>query len=94
MTEHAIKKKDYYWTFAALMALLALTVGLAYLNMGPFNIVVAMAIAVTKALLVVLFFMHAKTSDKLVWVFIAAGLTWLAILIGGTAHDVLTRGWF
>jgi cytochrome c oxidase subunit 4 len=94
MAEHAIGKKDYYYTFAALMVLLLLTVIFAYLNLGPFNIVVALAIAITKAALVVLFFMHAKASERLVWVFISAGLVWLIILIGGTAQDVLTRGWF
>lgn len=94
MAEHAIGKKDYYYTFIALMVLLAMTLGIAYIDLGPFNIVVALAIAITKATLVVLFFMHAKTSERLVWVFISAGLVWLIILIAGTAHDVLTRDWF
>ena len=94
MTEHAITKRNYYVTFAALLVLLLVTVGAAYLNLGPFNIVLMLAIAATKALLVILFFMHAGTSDKLVWVFIVAAVVWLLVLIGGTAQDVLTRGWF
>ena len=94
MAEHATTKRDYYFTFAALMALLAVTVAVAYLHLGPFNIVAALTIAVIKALLVILFFMHVNGGDRLVWVFIVASLVWLTIMIAGTAHDVLTRNWF
>jgi cytochrome c oxidase subunit 4 len=94
MSDHAITPRTYYVVFAVLMVLLLATIAVAYIHLGPFNIVAALAIAITKALLVVLYFMHARTSDRLVWVFIAAGLVWLVILLGGTAHDVLTRGWF
>ena len=50
--------------------------------------------AIAKATLVVMFFMHAKGGNRLVWIFIAAGVVWLVILIAGSMHDVLTRGWF
>lgn len=92
--EPAARKKEYLLTFWALMALLVVTVAIAFVHLGPFNMIVALAIAIFKALLVIMFFMHAKSSDRLVWVFICAGVVWLIILIGGTAHDVLTRGWF
>lgn len=94
MSEHEITPRTYYYTFAALMALLVATVAAAYVPLGPYNIVLALAIGVTKATLVILFFMHAKSSDRLVWVYISAAVVWLIILIGGTAHDVLTRGWY
>ena len=81
----------YFRVTGALFALLALTVGLAFVDMGPFNIVVAMTIAFVKALLVVLFFMHVKYSSKLVMLFAAAGVFWLAILFMFTLSDFLTR---
>jgi cytochrome c oxidase subunit 4 len=52
---------------------------------------VALTIAVVKALLVILYFMHVRYSDKLTWVFAAAGFFWLLILIGGTMDDVIRR---
>lgn len=94
MTKHETTQKTLYATFAALMVLLVATVAAAYLPLGPFNIALAMAIGITKALLVILIFMEARSSDRLVWVFIAAAVTWLLILIGGTAQEVLTRGWY
>lgn len=94
MTEHEVTPKTYLYTFTALMVLLVVTVAAAFVPLGPFNIFVALAIAVTKSTLVILFFMHAKGSDRLVWVFITASVVWLIILIGGTAHDILTRNLF
>jgi len=58
---------------------------------GSLNTMVALAIAVGKALLVILYFMHVRYSDRLTWVFASAGFFWLLILIGGTMDDVLTR---
>lgn len=55
------------------------------------NNVAAITIAVGKALLVILYFMHVRYSDRLTWVFVGAGFFWLVILIGGTMDDVLTR---
>jgi cytochrome c oxidase subunit 4 len=43
---------------------------------------------------VILYFMHIRYSDRLTWVFVAAGFFWLLILIGGTMDDLLTRNWF
>lgn len=61
---------------------------------GGLNAVIALAIAVLKALLVILYFMHARYSSRLTWVFAGAGFFWLMILIGGTMDDFLTRNWF
>src|SRR3954469_13245970 len=93
MSEH-ITKTTYYKVFAALMVLLVITVGATYLPWGSrIGIVIAMAVAVTKATLVVLYFMHIKGSSGLTKVFVVAGLAWLAILMGITLADYLTRPW-
>ena len=75
------------------MALLAATVGAAYLNLGVFNPITAVSIAIAKALLVILFFMHVRYSDNVTRLYVAAGFFWLAILLGLTLSDYLTRAW-
>ena len=101
MSEHPIEHRDdhvhvvsravYFAIAAALMVLLVLTYAAAQIDLGPFNIVVALAIALVKAGLVVTFFMEAKWSSRLTWLFAGAGLLWLFLLIGGILEDVLTR---
>jgi len=93
MSGHIIPRKTYFTIFGILMVLLVLTIVLAEIDMGPFNIVIAMAIAVTKALLVLLYFMHVRYSSKLTWVFASAGVFWLIIMIGITFSDYISRGW-
>ena len=88
---HVVPRKIYFAVAAALMVLLVLTYAAAQIDLGPFNIVVALAIALVKAGLVVTFFMEAKWSSKLVWLFAGAGLLWLFLLIGGILDDFLTR---
>jgi cytochrome c oxidase subunit 4 len=90
---HALPTSSYYAVYAALLALLALTVGAAYIDLGRFNFFISLAIAVAKALLIALIFMHVRYSEKLVWVFAAAGFFWLAILIALSLNDYFTRGW-
>jgi cytochrome c oxidase subunit 4 len=83
-----------YWkTCAALMALLAMTWTIGYINLGMFNVIIALAIAITKALLVALFFMHIKGSSRLLHLAMAVGVIWLIILLSLTLGDYLTRGW-
>jgi cytochrome c oxidase subunit 4 len=79
--------------FAALLALTALTVGVTYIHMGRFNLVVALLIAVTKASLVVLFFMNVRNSSPLTKLFVVAGLFWMGLLIILTFSDYISRGW-
>jgi cytochrome c oxidase subunit 4 len=93
MSEHVIPKKVYFSVFAALMVLLALTVWVARLPLGAFNIYVAMSIAVVKAVLVVLYFMHVRYSSRLIWVVAGAGFVWLLLLFGLTMADYTTRAW-
>lgn len=91
MAEHVSSPRLYVMVFAALMVLTVLTVWVAYFDFGVLNDVVALTIAMTKALLVVLFFMHVKYSTRLTAITAVAGLIWLGILIGLTLNDYLTR---
>jgi cytochrome c oxidase subunit 4 len=84
--------KLYWINFFALALLLALTWGLGYINFGGFNLVIALAIAVTKALLIVLFFMHIKWSSRLLHLAASAGLIWLLIMLVLTLADYHGRG--
>lgn len=85
--------RRYIRTGAALMCLLVLTVVLAHAPLGPFSTIVALAIAATKAVLVGAFFMHLKFERPIVRLFALSGAAWLALLIGLTLTDVITRGW-
>lgn len=93
MNSPIVSKKAYFSIWASLMVLLFLTWGVAQFNLGPFNVVAALAIAVTKMLLVILFFMHVRYSTRLTWLFVAAGFIWLLLMIDLTLGDYLTRGW-
>ncbi len=93
MSEHIVPVKTYVGIFIALLCFTALTTGVAYIDLGAFNTVAALAIAGVKMLLVVLFFMHVKYSGRLVQVFILTGVLFLAILVTFTLADELTRNW-
>ena len=93
MSGHVVPKKLYILVFAALIGLTGLTTGVAFINLGKWNAVAALAIAVCKASLVVLFFMHLRWSSNLLRIVVASSLLWLAILIGLTISDVFTRDW-
>ncbi|MEX2260805.1 MAG: cytochrome C oxidase subunit IV family protein [Bryobacteraceae bacterium] len=93
MSDHIVPKKLYYMIFGALIALTLVTVGASFIDLGPFNNVVALTIAVVKALLVVLFFMHVRYSTRLTKLVVASGFLWLGILIFITLTDYLSRGW-
>jgi cytochrome c oxidase subunit IV len=90
---HVAPKILYYAIFMALLVGTGLTVGVAFLDLGFFNNVVMLAIACTKALLVILFFMHVRWSTPLTWVVAGAGFFWLLILFSITMTDYLSRGW-
>jgi cytochrome c oxidase subunit 4 len=91
--EHVVPRRVYYLIFAALIACTALTVAVSFVDLGPINAVVALTIAVLKATLVVLFFMHVKYSTRLTWLVIAGSVFWLGILLALTFSDYLTRAW-
>lgn len=93
MEHHVIPRPFYYRIFAVLMGLTAVTVGVAFVDLGPLNTFLALAIALSKALLVMLFFMHVRYSSRLIWVCVAAGFFWLALLLTLLMSDYLSRGW-
>lgn len=88
---HIVPLSTYYAIFAALMVGTAITVWVAFIDLGALNTVVALAIACTKATLVVLYFMHVKYSSKLTWAVVAGSVFWLLIMLALTYNDYLTR---
>src|SRR5262245_8938885 len=93
MSEHIIPPRVYFTVFGALMVMLAVTVGVAYIHLGKWNVIAAMTIAVTKAVLIILYFMHVRYSSRLSWVWVGAGFFWLIIMFALTFSDYLTRAW-
>jgi cytochrome c oxidase subunit 4 len=93
MSEHIVPVKIYVAVFAALMVLTATTTAVSSIDLGPWNTVVALGIAIVKATLVVLFFMHVKYSPRLTSAVILGGVFWLLILLTLTLSDFATRGW-
>ena len=90
-SEHIVPPTTYLVIILTLLFLTGTTVWAAFVNLGRFNIVVALAIATLKATLVVLFFMHAKYSPTRTKLIILAGIFWLALLLGMTLSDYITR---
>jgi len=93
--EHTTHSQGFYIAIGiGLLIGTATTVGAAFVNLGPFNPVVALLIATIKATVVVLFFMHVKgASEKLTGVIVVAGFFFLAILLSLSLADYLTRSW-
>jgi len=90
---HVVPVKTYLTIFAALMIFTAITVAVAFVDLGPLNNIVMLGIAVVKATLVVLFFMHVRYSTRLIPVVAVGGFLWLLILFGYTMSDYVSRGW-
>ena len=88
---HVAPKSQLFAVFAALMVLTVVTVLVSRVDLGNLNLPVALAVAVTKALLVILIFMEVKYSPKLVQVTAAAGFLFFGILILYTMTDYLSR---
>jgi cytochrome c oxidase subunit IV len=93
--EHTTHSQGFYLLIGiTLLVLTATTVGAAFVNLGPFNPVIALLIATIKATLVVLFFMHVKgASEKLTGAVVVSGFFFLAILLSLSLADYLTRSW-
>jgi cytochrome c oxidase subunit IV len=92
MTHQVDSVKTYVLVFVALIAATILTTAVAFVDLGPFSVTAALAIAVCKMLLVALFFMHLRHSTQLTRLVVAGGLLWLAILLLLTLADFVTRG--
>jgi cytochrome c oxidase subunit IV len=93
MSEHVDSIKTYAAVWIVLLILTGVTTAVAFVDLGPFSVVVALTIAVVKMLLVALFFMHIRHSTHLTRLVVAGGLIWLMILLLLTLSDFMTRGW-
>jgi cytochrome c oxidase subunit IV len=93
MSHPVVPIKVYVGVFAALIALTITTVAVSKVELGEYNFIVAMTIAVIKGTLVVLFFMHVKQSSSMTKLFVVAGFFWMAILFVFVLSDYLSRGW-
>jgi len=91
MTAHIVPTRVYYVIFGILMICTFLTVQIAFVDLGAINTIAALGIAVLKAVLVALFFMHAKYSSRVTWMVIFGGLSFLVILLALTMTDYLAR---
>ncbi len=94
MSEHIVPVRIYVLIFLALLTGTGLTVWAGRIDFpGPLNVIIALTIAVIKATLVVLYFMHVRYSSRLIWVVFASALFWLGILFALTFSDYWSRGW-
>ncbi len=100
MSEHVVPVKTYVTIFLLLLLGTGLTVWASFVDLDfqvggrvfPGSVILALAIACTKATLVILFFMHVKYSSRLTWVVVISGFFWLLILLIGTMNDYALRG--
>lgn len=103
-SHHVVPMKIYVSVFLALLVGTAVTVWVARIHLSapavmllgstvhlPLTIMVALSIAVIKATLVVLFFMHLRYSHRLNWIFMTAAVLWLALMLGVVMTDVMAR---
>jgi cytochrome c oxidase subunit 4 len=93
MSHQVVSVKTYAAVFAALLALTITTVAVSKLELGEYNFVVAMTIAVIKGTLVVAFFMDVRRASSMTKLFVAAGFFWMAILLVFVLSDYFSRGW-
>jgi cytochrome c oxidase subunit IV len=93
MQEHVASIRSYALVFLSLLVLTAATTLVATIDLGPFNVVMALFIAVVKMMLVALFFMHLRYSTVLTKVVVGGGMLWLGILLLLSLTDFVTRGW-
>jgi cytochrome c oxidase subunit 4 len=93
MSHQIVSVKVYAAIFCALLALTITTVAVSKLELGEYNFIAAMTIAVIKGTLVVMFFMDVRRATSMTKLFVGAGLFWLAILLVFLLSDYLSRGW-
>lgn len=93
MSGHIVSPRLYLLIFGTLMVMTGVTVWVAFLDLKFMNNVLALSIAVFKATLVVLYFMHVRYGTRLTWVVAASGFIWMVILFALTMSDYLSRGW-
>ena len=93
MTHQVVPVRNYITIYLILITLTITTVAVSRIDLGEFNFIVAITIAVIKALLVILYFMHVKQSSSMTKLFVGAGFFWMAILLVFILSDYLSRGW-
>ena len=93
MNHQVVSVKVYAAVFAALLALTITTVAVSKLELGEYNFIAAMTIAVIKGTLVVMFFMDVRRATSRTKLFVGAGFFWMAILLVFLLSDYLSRGW-
>jgi len=93
MSETIVSKTTYLAVWFSLLVLLAVTVSVSYVRLGWINAFAAVSIAVVKATIIIMYFMHVRYSPKLVWVFVCAGFFWLSILFALAFGDYATRAY-
>jgi cytochrome c oxidase subunit 4 len=90
---HIVGPKTYAIIFVTLLTFTGITVAAAFVNLGILNPIVALAIASTKAVIVILFFMHVFYQTKLIKLTVAAGFFTFLILVTMTLSDYMSRAW-
>jgi len=90
---HIVPKRVYFLVFFALIVMTWVTAFVSTIDLGRLNVFVALSIAIFKASLVILFFMHVKYGTKLTKMIVLAGLYWLLLLLFIAMSDLWTRGW-
>ncbi|HEX4227194.1 MAG TPA: cytochrome C oxidase subunit IV family protein [Bryobacteraceae bacterium] len=93
MISHVPRVRTLVFVFLALIVLTGATTAIDYINLGDWNVVVALAIAVIKASLVAWIFMGVRHVTSLNRLFVIAGITWLSFLFLLTFADYTTRSW-
>jgi cytochrome c oxidase subunit IV len=93
MTHTPVSTKSYLVVFFSLMALLGISIGVGYINLGALNLAAAMCISVAKTVLIILFFMHVRQASKLNKLLVCVGFFWLAIMLCLAMGDYLSRHW-
>ncbi|HSR66421.1 MAG TPA: cytochrome C oxidase subunit IV family protein [Acidobacteriota bacterium] len=93
MSDHITPIRTYLAIFFALVVLTVITVAVAFVDFGYLNDVIALGIAIFKATLVILWFMHVKYNTRLTWAFVSAGFFWLVIFFLLTGADYVSRNW-
>jgi cytochrome c oxidase subunit 4 len=92
MADHVVSVRSYLTIFVALLGLTAATTAVSFVDLGSLNVILMLGIAVTKATLVLLYFMHLRYSTRLTWLVVSAGVAWLTVIIVFTMSDYATRG--
>jgi cytochrome c oxidase subunit IV len=90
---HEAPLTAYFVVFGVLMVLTILTVFVSRIDLGEMNTVVAMAVAIVKAAVVILWFMHVIHSPRMTWIVVISSFLWLAVMFALFFSDYLTRAW-